>query len=354
MRTRMPCTALLLATILAAPGVTLLCAQSVPPPPKPVPDGPPLAETLESLKQTLLASGKLDYTRNAKINQFSITSDQRFTITNVAVDPADCSMRVQSTDNEKGQRPHESPFPPAYYAFEEIDSVKVMTLQESSDIEPQAFGPTKYSNGYVAVINGNTGSSLKFADKEAATRVAELLGRASEVCRAQPLQLNRAAGDPTLSDTLRFIEQKLNTEASVSFEARFSNSDSPSRYSYQVVDAHSDPTTCQLRYRTIGTDDGKQGLGAKSVISFRRAQKIEEISFQTDWQRFQDNYDSKNPESSRTIVTLTPDVTLLKLKYPGGQVAEEIAFSDAEIADRVAKAMNHAAELCRPVNKEPF
>jgi hypothetical protein len=33
-----------------------LCAQYVPPPPKPVPDGPSLAETLESLKQTLLSS----------------------------------------------------------------------------------------------------------------------------------------------------------------------------------------------------------------------------------------------------------------------------------------------------------
>ncbi|HLZ13392.1 MAG TPA: hypothetical protein VKP58_12465 [Candidatus Acidoferrum sp.] len=338
-----------------------LCAQSVPPPPKPVPDGPPLAETLESLKQTLLASGKLDYTLN--------TGDRRFSITNVAVDTADCSMRGNVTDNLKGQPPHESPFPPAYYAFEEIDSVKVMTLQESSDIGPHPDGPMKYSNGYV-VANNNGGVYFKFADKEAATRVAELLRRASEVCRAQPLQLNRAARDPTLSDTLRFIEQKLNTEASVSYEVRVSHSESDRdfslRQSSQVVDAYGNPTTCQLRYRTLETDNGKPSSDWKKIISFRRVQKIEELSAQTKWQQVEDNYtreinlhrDNLHSDAvqhePRSIVTLTTDVTVLRVKYPGGQVAGEIEFSDGEIADRVAKAMNHAAELCRPINKEPF
>jgi hypothetical protein len=31
-----------------------------------------------------------------------------------------------------------------------------------------------------------------------------------------------------------------------------------------------------------------------------------------------------------------------------------VNFADEAMADRVAKAMNHAAEICRPTNKEPF
>jgi hypothetical protein len=337
MRKIRSCGRLLLAAIFVSPGAALLCAQNVLPPPKPVPDGPSLAEILESLKQTLLSSGRLDYTEDG--------SDRRFSITNVAVDPADCSMRVHATDNVRGQPPQELPFSPLD-ALEDIDTAKVMTIQESSDSGPQAFGSSKYSNGYVAAINGNTGSYLRFADKEAATRVAELLRRASEVCRALPLQLNSAAGDPNLSDTLRFIEQKLNAEASVAIG--FRSADSSSRQSYQVVDAHGDPTTCQLRYRLLGTVDGKPLLDLKTVLSFRRVQKLEVQSEQ--------DFDNRLMEQggSDTRFIVTPAVYRLSVTGSGGQNMAWVNFADEAMADRVAKAMNHAAELCRPETNEPF
>jgi hypothetical protein len=337
MRKIRSCGRLLLAAIFVSPGAALLCAQNVLPPPKPVPDGPSLAEILESLKQTLLSSGRLDYTEDG--------SDRSFSITDVIVNPAECTMRVNYLDIMGGAPPKEFLHSTSYF-FEAIDTAEVMTLQESANRASGYSASSKLSDGYAAVINGNGGIFLAFADRETARRVAELFGRASEVCRAAPLQMNAGAGNPSLSDTLRFIEQKLNKETSVAYESR--TGDTSSRDSFQVVDAHLDAATCQVRYRELMASDGKPFGNYKTVISFRRVQKLEVLTVQD----FANRLMEQGGSDTRFIVT--PAVYRLGVTDSGGQNMAWVNFADEAMADRVAKAMNHAAEICRPTNKEPF
>jgi hypothetical protein len=337
------CGRLLLAAILAAPGASLLCAQNVPPPPKPVPDGPSLDETLESLKQTLLASGKTAYTQKYGNDE----TDTRFRVTNVTANPAECSMRVNSLRSFGGESPQEIPDSTSYF-FEAIDAAEVKTLEQMRGSVLWDSDSSKTSYGYAAVINGKGGNYLEFTDKEAAARVAELFRRASEICRAEPIHLNSGAGNPSLSDTLRFIEQKMNDGTLVSYE--FRDAGHSYRSTEQDLDAKAIPPTCQLRYRKVITMNGRPFMDLKMVLSFRRVQKIEVLTEQDYQRRILKQVIGFDPQS-----VVTPTVYRLLLTDSGGKELGSAGFADEERADRVAKAMNHAAELCGSSKiKEPF
>jgi hypothetical protein len=73
----------------------------------------------------------------------------------------------------------------------------------------------RISPGYEVVLNGNL-SNLRFAEKDAAERAADLIRRASEICRAAPIQVIAAAGEPGLAETLHYIQEKLNDEPTAS------------------------------------------------------------------------------------------------------------------------------------------
>jgi hypothetical protein len=326
---------LLLAAILAAPGATLLRGQNVPPPPKPVPDGPSLEEILDSLKRVLASSGELNY-KNGSTPFYSRVGDVR-------VEPADCRIRVTFIEKARLQTEEHAD----WFFLESIDAADVLTLQEVwSRFYAQGV---ELSPGYEAAINGNPGR-LKFAERAVATKVAQLLLAGARICQARPLSFNAAAGNPSLKETLQFIVQKLNDEAAAQWVGQWGAGSSPG--SYRVSDASPDPVTCQLRYLEMG-GYRYAGVSQRKVLSFRRVQKIEVLPLQDVVQQAIDE-DWQTIFSSRPVVSVTPNVLVLRVMYPGGQVGGEIYFSDGEIADRVAKAMNHAAELCRPVNKELF
>jgi hypothetical protein len=343
MQMRRTCSGVLLTAILASLSATPLFAQNVPTPPKPSPDGPSLEETLDSLKRVLASSGELNY-KNDSTQMYSRVGDVR-------VEPADCRIRVTVVERvgDLSTEEHSD-----WFFLESIDAAEALTLQEALS---RSHGEAKLSPGYVVAINGHPGR-LKFGEQAVATKVAQLLLAGARICQARHLSFNAAAGNPSLKDTLQFIEQKLKGEAEAQWMTQWGTGSAPG--SFRVVDASSDPVTCQLRYRDTGGDPGQLG-----VLTFRRVQEIEELPLQTVVQQqfdklqqdldFLDNLHSETPQHTPTsIVTVTPDVIVLRVKYQGGQVAGEIYFSDREIADRVAKAMNHAAELCRPENKEPF
>jgi hypothetical protein len=157
-----------------------------------------------------------------------------------------------------------------------------------------------------------------------------------------------------LKETLQFIVQKLNDEAAAQWVGQWDTVSAPG--SYRAADVRSDPATCQVRYLEMG-GYRYAGVSQRKVLSFRRVQKIEVLPLQDVVQQAIDE-DWQTIFSSRPVVSVTPNVLVLRVMYPGGQVGGEIYFSDGEIADRVAKAMNHAAELCgsnkSKQTKEPF
>jgi hypothetical protein len=342
----MPGRRIILAFCLILVSSGLPAQQAVPPPPRPQPDGPSLGSIFESLKRTLVTSGQVEFT---------LASDPdyrpgvvRSRITDVAVNAADCRVRVNFVETPDTPMTEKT----VSYFLETIDSAEVMTLQEARNLPPHSTD-YKVSGGYETVINGNLGR-LRFADRNVAMRVAELLRQASEICRSAPVPLNAAAGKPTLGETLLFIQQKLNDEAAARWDGQsVSDAELISHQSARVLDAQSDPDACLLRYRLFQTYDNKPLLQWNIVLSFRRVQKLEVL---TEQQSSDQMLEQIHEQTGLPVYDwrLTPTVYQLRVTYSGGTVAAMADFVDESMADRVAKAMNHAAELCRPESKEPF
>lgn len=310
-------------------------AQDVPPPPKP--DATPaLAPILGSLKQTLLASGRVNYTVG--------TSQFHQRITSVTEEPSDCKIRVGFESSNDYEAPSTS------YFFESIDTVESMTLAEADARQTARIGKKdddlRTAGGYVVVINGSV-SRLKIADGSVAAQAAGLMRRAAEVCRAMPVKLNATAGTPTLDETLVFVAQKLNAETGIVYRATSSAGD-PSIISDRVLNARGDPASCQVRFKYVGEFDNKPFLNYDFVFSFRRVEKLEVLTEQELWDRTSEHNGSRNE------TRLSPTTYKVLLYSSGSEQLGAVNFRDEEMANRVAKAMLHAVELCRSATKEPF
>ncbi|HSY68862.1 MAG TPA: hypothetical protein VK813_09480 [Edaphobacter sp.] len=345
MRKIRSCGRLLLVAIFVTPGATLLCAQNVPPPPKPAPDGPSLVETLESLKQTLLSSAVPAVIKTYPPDTTFPPISKGIRIVGVKNDPDNCRLGIDGSQVVNDTPP--KPWGVAY-DLETIDTAEVMTLQEGQDllVTHGLDGPAKLSDGYVIVIDDMPWPfPLSFSNKDTAIRAAQLFRRAGEICRARPVRLN-ATGGPSLSETLLFIQQKLNEEASVVYEIQPQHGNS-SRVSSRVANAEAQPTSCQIRYKDFEITYDMQGNPRTPReynfhLLFRYVRKLEVVDEQTFAARL----------GGPIISAVTPNVYCLVVT---GDDEYDFYFRDAEMADRVAKAMNHAAELCgSSKTKEPF
>jgi len=322
-------------------------AQDVPPPPKPDAVDPALAPLLESLKQTLLASGRVEYSMTSISNQRTWHNWQE--IDSVVVDAGGCQTRIHI---KRMFFDHPETFTASLF-FESIDTMEALAQQEAHDRDDSRVGrPRMYTYSgtvYSLVINGS--ESLIFGNDGQARKAANLVGHASEICRAAPITLNTATGQPGLADTLRFIEGKLSDNGPVNYISISADSDGspnnkPTSWSEELLRVAADPSSCLLRFtkKSIMFDSPSDYQG---VVSFRRVEKLEVATVQDERNR------ALARSGSTTRFKTEPVVFTLSVTYLGG-TGLFINFRDEEMANRIAKAMNHAVELCGGGNKEPF
>jgi hypothetical protein len=174
-----------------------------------------------------------------------------------------------------------------------------------------------------------------------------------------------AASSPTLADTMKFIQDKLNDNNKTSWidnaqrtlDAGTKWTDTVThefssvvadtgqcRISYHIFSKHS------LPYWAMKTSDGKNNKGEDKTFSLRSVQEI----VVKPWEQYETECMAKigHPE---TIVTATnPAMIALVVRQPHG-VENVFTFADAALADRIARAMVHAVELCGGgKSEEPF
>jgi hypothetical protein len=309
---------------------------------------PALEPTLESLRQILLSSGRLDYSYTV-----SNSTDRVWErISSVEADPRGCQMQVHKESSLNGRDAQNSA---SSYFFESIDSVEVMTLQGEHDrIRERMELPRSmtYSQPdiYTLVINGSSDYFLRFGSQALASRAAEMLRKASKICQATPVTLITTAKTPSLEDTLQFIKDKLNDNGEVKWTQSNQDPDGasvgpPATFSYLLTQAAADLSTCQIRYNLKATLDGRPLTDSRIVISLRRQKKNISVSSRQD---------ALNRARSKGRVSISPPIYQLEFTNPIiGSFYSMLLFRDEETANRIAKAMQHAVELCGG-EKEPF
>jgi hypothetical protein len=201
-----------------------------------------------------------------------------------------------------------------------------------------------------------------------------------------------ADNGPSLETTMRFIQEKMNEQGQVGYIETNSNAPAVTfRHLYRISDVLVDPVTCTLRttestFTTIDlaggstySEGGKQVTGDDllrhdvdtTTTSFKDVEKIEVESAE----QFLNGHFAQRAHPEVTATVTPPNfVLVLNASKPlfsfhrndtrGNSPAHdsdiagkdhEFAFRDEETANRVAKAMVHAVELCGGGSKpEPF
>lgn len=192
-----------------------------------------------------------------------------------------------------------------------------------------------------------------------------------------------ADNGPTLAATMQYIQQKLSEKGRIGWAEARSNQPGITRREFvQLTDVMADPAACTLFTtesleisidaekgkaftsggKPINPDDLRTQMVETDTVSFRDAEKITVEKMQDV--KNQSLVEAAHPEIT---VTVTPTVFFLKLlssrpvfsihtsSTVGSKAPVEkdttskvngYTFADQDMANRVAKAMTHAMELC--------
>jgi hypothetical protein len=210
------------------------------------------------------------------------------------------------------------------------------------------------------VISAATGSfdtsaGAMAALKQAGASDAELNAIASQ--GAAPANAPRAGeqtnSGPSLEVTLKFIQDKLNEMGTVNFAGYVhdsaNNTDGVQKFSATISNAAGNPGACSLSYHRLVFNNGSREHNENVVINLREVKDISVLPDEPDWQM----YLVRTGDTTKTVKDV-PDISALVIKLNNGK-DPTIRFYEQELADRVAKALVHAVELCGGGPKpEPF
>ena len=166
---------------------------------------------------------------------------------------------------------------------------------------------------------------------------------------------------PALDVTMKFIEDKLNEQEDLTYtttdvsEGTEDSGGGP--WGHSANNVHANPATCLISYHMKETIMGSNKLGEQAMISLPdrtgdpipdrdvsfSLNEVRDLTIRTGLQYMNDRYARMG--STFTATRVDPPVFVLGARRSGNQ--ENIfIFRDEEMANRVAKAMLHAVELC--------
>jgi hypothetical protein len=163
---------------------------------------------------------------------------------------------------------------------------------------------------------------------------------------------------PTLAETMKFIQDKLNGLGKVSFVVSANVTDSGDTATATFTDEYSnvvaDPDQCRISYHQISkpSSDGnksKGNTGFDNTLSLRKAENI----IVSPYVQSENAWRAKHGDTNFVITSTTPSITELSVRRVDGE-DYRFSFTDNDLALRVAKAFARAVTLCGGGNKDPF
>ncbi len=188
---------------------------------------------------------------------------------------------------------------------------------------------------------GGTGSSLP-------QNKAETPAQKLAVPGSQP-----GSTGPSLEVTMRFIQNKLNNQGTFSYivSARDEVTGQTSKNSWQTEESNfvADPGNCRISYHNKAVRNGATKQNELTSISLNTVESVSVITAEETLKPAHAHAGSHNlsyrVEPAFFVLRIQREETLF----------DDLAFHDEGMANRVAKAMLHAVDLCGGgPNEEPF
>jgi hypothetical protein len=162
-----------------------------------------------------------------------------------------------------------------------------------------------------------------------------------------------AADGPSLVATMQFIEKKLNELGTVNFAAYLHDNadgtDSTDQVGIEYSNVVADPVACRIAYhrKAVDKSDAKS-MEENLSLNLRDVQDLVVMPGEQRLKKI-------NTASGHTTLDarVDPPIFVLVARKVGNQ-ENSFIFFDEEMANRVAKAITHAVELCGGGNQDKF
>ena len=153
---------------------------------------------------------------------------------------------------------------------------------------------------------------------------------------------------PTLAATMQLIQKEMNAVGRLSFVVHIFDQvegNGTSKYIEELSNVVADPATCTIRYHWWRSMHGDVINDEDVTFSLRDVLSLSMMNnYQAEKKQFEE--DKAYPEEKQTYhLEFVPQVYLVIMRKPEDNV-EALMFIDKKQAERVAKAMGHAVELC--------
>ena len=162
-----------------------------------------------------------------------------------------------------------------------------------------------------------------------------------------------AVNGPSLDATMQFIQKMLREPDRVSYTVYTHDNvlitDTANRRYVETGNVIADPATCRISYHRKATVDDKAAADADDRFSLR---DVEDLSVMTGEQYLM-KLQGATADPPREEYRFDPPIFYLVVRAARYNAAWFV-FTDEATANRVAKAMVHAVELCGGGNKDPF
>jgi len=185
------------------------------------------------------------------------------------------------------------------------------------------------------------------------TRFIVLAAFLSSIANAQdvPPPPKPADDGPSLADTMKFIEDKLNSIGPVNYIAythdNVTGNNATNKFSAELTNVRGNVAGCRIDYHWRNTRDGRilQDLDAGFPLK-----PVNQVRVKTREQELKEG--SSNGGHPEWASRVYPTVFVISVEV--GPNGNTLCLFDESLANRIAKALVHAVELCGGGTKEPF
>lgn len=206
-----------------------------------------------------------------------------------------------------------------------------------------AWGANGYKNNNDFLIPPNTDL---IADVE--------IIAASDFPTGPPVKQVAGVPGPPLDETLKFIADRLASDATTNFIAFGTNTNDNSNYSVSIsyIESpfHIDTGACLISNHEKHISNGATISDTPSLYTFSQYEEV----IVKPAEQYLTEMNAKGGSPNSIINSTNPPTVALLMRHSNTSLFDFFFLTDASIADRVAKAMTHAIELCGGGKKEPF
>jgi hypothetical protein len=161
-----------------------------------------------------------------------------------------------------------------------------------------------------------------------------------------------ASDGPSLEATMKFIQEKIEQQGKLNYAAHVHDSQDGSNwvvpFSTLQTNIVANPTLCRISYHERRTRRDEVTADDDYWFALKAVQEMVVMSREQGLKRADTNAGHPTWDSK-----VDPPIWLIEARYKGGQ--NIFYFHEEEIANRVAKALVHAVELCGGgKTQEPF